>query len=117
MLFFIIRLFFCGFRGNAAFAVQDLREKYKVDIFFVAIDASELGLASLRRLLDDEHSSERLLSFKSAQALLDEGVERMGNALCGYIGGADVESYTEQPSSYKTTKREISPLDFTYVLC
>uniref|UniRef100_A0A0N5AHL2 VWFA domain-containing protein n=1 Tax=Syphacia muris TaxID=451379 RepID=A0A0N5AHL2_9BILA len=105
-------------RGNAASAIYKLRQKYDADLFFVAFDATDVGLASLRRLLygnnddstngEDESQLHHVISFKSAQTLLDEGVDRIAAILCGSMSTTASEPFTEQPPTHKTTKREAS---------
>uniref|UniRef100_A0A1I7YFA3 VWFA domain-containing protein n=2 Tax=Steinernema glaseri TaxID=37863 RepID=A0A1I7YFA3_9BILA len=88
-------------RGNAAIAAQELRERYNVELFTLAINPSNDDFSSLTRLVGAEFADQRLIKLQNV-ADLASSLNNVQKILCGYVTPA--VGYIEKS---KTTKRDV----------
>jgi hypothetical protein len=93
------------FRGNAAGIAHEMRDMFAVQIYSVAIGASEEQLASLTRVVGGpELAKERLLRLDSVEELADPGqLTFLRRALCARTGGTTTKRWSRR----RTTKRDL----------
>ncbi|VDK53676.1 unnamed protein product, partial [Anisakis simplex] len=97
-------------RGNAASAADDLRDRYNVELFILAVNASGDGIKMLNRLAG-ESANQKVISLGSADKLHGPELAYIGRTLCGFVepAAATIKPvFTELPDSHKTTKRDVS---------
>lgn len=103
-------------RGNAAYAAQDLRDLYGIQIFAIAVNPSAERYGSLARLVGQEHANERLLKINSIDDLSGDKLAFIRQSLCGHITPAAGYIEPTEPS-WSTTKRDVGAVsaDSSYV--
>uniref|UniRef100_A0A183V2R4 VWFA domain-containing protein n=1 Tax=Toxocara canis TaxID=6265 RepID=A0A183V2R4_TOXCA len=98
-------------RGNAAHAAEDLRERYNVELFVLAVNASGEAMKMLNRLAGEELAHQKVIPLSGADKLHGIELAYVGRTLCGLVEPAAATikpRFTDEPERHKTTKRDVS---------
>lgn len=109
------------FRGNAAIAAEDLRNKHGIEVFALAVNASREAVKMLHRLVGEEWAHQRLIQIPSVNSIHGNDLVRIGRTLCGFIEPAGATIVPFDAESHKTTKRQVDYrrcfFDFLFFKC
>ncbi|MFH4979531.1 hypothetical protein AB6A40_006240, partial [Gnathostoma spinigerum] len=97
-------------RGNPANAAEDLRNRYNVEIFALAVDKNPNGFAVLERLVGEENALDRVIRISDVSKLSNAEIRFTGKVLCGNVepasAAATIVPITIGQNERKTTKRD-----------
>lgn len=99
------------FSGNAANAAEDLRERYNVELFILAVNASADAMRTLNRLAGEHLAHQKVIPLIGADKLHGSELAYVGRTLCGLVepAAATIQPhFTEEYATHKTTKRDVS---------
>uniref|UniRef100_F1KPH3 Mesocentin n=1 Tax=Ascaris suum TaxID=6253 RepID=F1KPH3_ASCSU len=98
-------------RGNAANAAEDLRERYNVELFILAVNASADAMRTLNRLAGEHLAHQKVIPLIGADKLHGSELAYVGRTLCGLVepAAATIQPhFTDEYATHKTTKRDVS---------
>uniref|UniRef100_A0A915BJG8 VWFA domain-containing protein n=1 Tax=Parascaris univalens TaxID=6257 RepID=A0A915BJG8_PARUN len=97
-------------RGNAANAAEDLRERYNVELFILAVNASTDAMRTLNRLAGEHLAHQKVIPLIGADKLHGSELTYIGRTLCGLVepAAATIQPhFTEEYDTHRTTKRDV----------